>query len=83
MKPQREEAADPSTTPERLDELTGLGDRGDIDSDSGGLGGLSASGRCARVERRRGLLGLPLHGSRFAADGGLLEGPAVRGLDRA
>lgn len=25
----------------------------------------------------------PLHGSRFAADGGLLEGPAVRGLDRA
>lgn len=25
----------------------------------------------------------PLHGSRFAADGKLLEGPAVRGLDRA
>ncbi|WP_341394575.1 FAD-dependent oxidoreductase [Arthrobacter sp. G119Y2] len=25
----------------------------------------------------------PLHGSRFAADGALLEGPAVRGLDRA
>lgn len=25
----------------------------------------------------------PLHGSRFAADGTLLEGPAVRGLDRA
>lgn len=36
MKPLREEAADPSTTSERLHELTLLeGDRGDIDSDSG------------------------------------------------
>lgn len=33
---QREEAADPGTSPERLHELTQLdGDRGDIDSDSG------------------------------------------------